>query len=413
MINVDKTRRNNAIYITFLSLSIVILAVIIAIPAVRSMRYNRHSVDYNSIISMGSYHIKISNATYLKDTKELYFFLSTKEQNNSYNGSKSTKPELSKYTLRYTDNKGKYHTEDMMKKYTVSEKNDMTEVITVADIPSDYDYAYIELQCTVAAYDDPDTVDEFGDVVKGQHHDEVVLEQYFMFDKKDIRVINSKDDNQDNVSVAIDESISDSENTTKVNTSYRNNDNKKADFKTDNSSLFDSSPDSKSDSKSEKREKKADSSAAETTTTKAVETASPVTQPTQDNQSPSTENRNDNNYTYTETHTEYHPEPIQTELPYQPPATTTAVVKARSLKIETNYEYNDVKINVGSSAQLTAVVGPSNAIDKSVTWESNRPDIAEVDSSGNVRGISSGKAIITVRISDNSAITASCMVTVS
>lgn len=96
----------------------------------------------------------------------------------------SSKPEISNYTLRYYDDNGKYHTEDMLKKYTVSQKNDFTEIITVSDIPSGYDYVYIELKCTIAAYDEPDTVDEFGDVIKGQHHDEIVKEQYFMFDKR-------------------------------------------------------------------------------------------------------------------------------------------------------------------------------------------------------------------------------------
>jgi len=78
----DKIKRNNAIYIAFLSISIAIMAVIIIIPMVQSMRYVRHTVDYNSIVAMGSYHIKISNATYLKDKKELYFALSAKEEYN-------------------------------------------------------------------------------------------------------------------------------------------------------------------------------------------------------------------------------------------------------------------------------------------------------------------------------------------
>lgn len=55
----DKIKRNNAIYIAFLSISIAIMAVIIIIPMVQSMRYVRHTVDYNSIVAMGSYHIKI------------------------------------------------------------------------------------------------------------------------------------------------------------------------------------------------------------------------------------------------------------------------------------------------------------------------------------------------------------------
>jgi len=67
----DKIKRNNAIYIAFLSISIAIMAVIIIIPMVQSMRYVRHTVDYNSIVAMGSYHIKISNATYLKDKRAL------------------------------------------------------------------------------------------------------------------------------------------------------------------------------------------------------------------------------------------------------------------------------------------------------------------------------------------------------
>ena len=54
----DKIKRNNAIYIAFLSISIAIMAVIIIIPMVQSMSYVRHTVDYNSIVAMGSYHIK-------------------------------------------------------------------------------------------------------------------------------------------------------------------------------------------------------------------------------------------------------------------------------------------------------------------------------------------------------------------
>lgn len=411
----DKIKRNNAIYIAFLSISIAIMAVIIIIPMVQSMRYVRHTVDYNSIVAMGSYHIKISNATYLKDKKELYFALSAKEESN-YSGSISSKPEISNYTLRYYDDNGKYHTEDMLKKYTVSQKNDFTEIITVSDIPSGYDYVYIELKCTIAAYDEPDTVDEFGDVIKGQHHDEIVKEQYFMFDKKDVRVIDSKDDNQDDMSIVIEEqtdSTSEKITTTEAKKDIKSDlkNDKKEDKRSESSSTTDSISESKSDKK--KTEKVTTSTV---TSTKKVDVNPQDNHDWQDTQAqPSGGNDNyHNDNTYTETQPYYHDEPAQTESPYQPPATTTtAVIKARSLKIETIYEYNDVKINVGSTAQLKAVVGPSNAVNKSVIWQSNRPDIAEVDSNGNVHGISSGKAIITVRVADNSAITASCMVTVN
>lgn len=42
----DKIKRNNAIYIAFLSISIAIMAVIIIIPMVQSMRYVRHTIMY-------------------------------------------------------------------------------------------------------------------------------------------------------------------------------------------------------------------------------------------------------------------------------------------------------------------------------------------------------------------------------
>lgn len=65
----DKIKRNNAIYIAFLSISIAIMAVIIIIPMVQSMRYVRHTVDYNSIVAMGSYHIKYQMQRILKIKK--------------------------------------------------------------------------------------------------------------------------------------------------------------------------------------------------------------------------------------------------------------------------------------------------------------------------------------------------------
>ena len=55
---------------------------------------------------------------------------------------------------------------------------------------------------------------------------------------------------------------------------------------------------------------------------------------------------------------------------------------------------------------------PDNAINKNVKWESNRPDIATVDSNGNVTAVSKGKAIITATTEDK-GLKASCMITVS
>ena len=49
---------------------------------------------------------------------------------------------------------------------------------------------------------------------------------------------------------------------------------------------------------------------------------------------------------------------------------------------------------------LSATVTPSDAIDKSVTWSSSAPDIADVDANGKVTAKSAGEAIITVTTAD-------------
>jgi len=57
---------------------------------------------------------------------------------------------------------------------------------------------------------------------------------------------------------------------------------------------------------------------------------------------------------------------------------------------------NTVNAKIGSSVQLEATVGPSDAADKRVTWSSSNPEVATVDDSGRVSIIASGTAAITV-----------------
>lgn len=68
-------------------------------------------------------------------------------------------------------------------------------------------------------------------------------------------------------------------------------------------------------------------------------------------------------------------------------------------------------IDKGSTANLTAVVSPENATNKSVTWSSSNRKVAVVNSSGTVTGVGAGMATITATTSDG-AFKASCMVIV-
>jgi uncharacterized protein YjdB len=63
-------------------------------------------------------------------------------------------------------------------------------------------------------------------------------------------------------------------------------------------------------------------------------------------------------------------------------------------------EGTSLNLYEGETQQLTAVVEPANATEKGVSWSSNNPSKASVDSSGLVSALSVGSAIITVTTDD-------------
>lgn len=70
-----------------------------------------------------------------------------------------------------------------------------------------------------------------------------------------------------------------------------------------------------------------------------------------------------------------------------------------------------VTLKKGKTLQLTAAVKPTNASNKNLTWSSNYPGRAKVDSNGLVTAASPGRAAITVTTKDGSY-TAKCIVIV-
>ena len=72
--------------------------------------------------------------------------------------------------------------------------------------------------------------------------------------------------------------------------------------------------------------------------------------------------------------------------------------------------YEEKQINVGDAFKLTATVTPSNATDKTVTWESTDPSVATVSYGGAVEGKGAGKTVITA--TSSSGIVKYCVVNV-
>ena len=66
----------------------------------------------------------------------------------------------------------------------------------------------------------------------------------------------------------------------------------------------------------------------------------------------------------------------------------------------------------GETLALTANVTPENATNKTLTWTSSDESVATVDANGNVTAVKEGTATITVKATDGSNASASCVVTV-
>ncbi|HQD76208.1 MAG: FN3 associated domain-containing protein [Peptococcaceae bacterium MAG4] len=76
---------------------------------------------------------------------------------------------------------------------------------------------------------------------------------------------------------------------------------------------------------------------------------------------------------------------------------------------EVTLDRNSINLNIGSTYELSATVGPSNAIDKNVVWSSSDTSVATVDNTGLVTVVGPGTAVITVKTVVG-GLTASCVV---
>ena len=72
-----------------------------------------------------------------------------------------------------------------------------------------------------------------------------------------------------------------------------------------------------------------------------------------------------------------------------------------------------VTLTEGQEVQLAVTTGPQYATDHTVTWTSNKTDIATVDATGLVKAIAAGNATITATANDASGLKGTCTVTVT
>ena len=72
---------------------------------------------------------------------------------------------------------------------------------------------------------------------------------------------------------------------------------------------------------------------------------------------------------------------------------------------------SEIELYIGDEYKLTAALLPENASDRTVTWTSDRPEIAAVDANGKISALAKGTAVITA--TTGNGFTAECKVTVN
>lgn len=84
---------------------------------------------------------------------------------------------------------------------------------------------------------------------------------------------------------------------------------------------------------------------------------------------------------------------------------------AESEYVRVKLSRSRLSLMTGSSAKISVAITPESAIESEVVWYSSNPEIAEVDSLGNITAVHSGTAVITV-ISLETYETDNCVITV-
>jgi len=91
--------------------------------------------------------------------------------------------------------------------------------------------------------------------------------------------------------------------------------------------------------------------------------------------------------------------------------TASIIVRVTTPVLSVRLNQTALSLTRNTTHQLASIISPSTASNQAVTWSTSNSAIATVSSSGNVRGVAIGSAVITAQTSDGSFRTA-CNVTV-
>lgn len=386
-------RKSNIIYTTFLVITIPLFFMFITSRYWYSAIYSSFTEDYNTVRSIGGYHVKVSNAIYLTDTNQFKFTYAVKEIRNS--SAEGEKPFVKDVWLDNINGSLNFNTDS---------KGGVFHTVICDEAHKDFKAVVVRIVFNKPEIVHPDTYDEFGDVIPGKTEKGEQKVERITIDKRDILFMTTAEEKTMTTTKTIT-TITENNETSTYTSIY-----------TSESSISDQSSVLKSSQSQTKFGNNETKTTTKKTTTKKITVKQSSTNFISSKQ---------NSYTVhsqqtTANHIKPQPETktqVTTKYTTKPTMKTTtkaSTIQQRviSIRLKTIFNNNNVVLSVGKSTKVVAIVEPETAINKKVNWYSSQPKIATVDNNGIVVAKSVGKAIIQA-ITEDGNLTAACMVTVN
>ena len=432
------TKKVNITYAVYLLISIPV-TLLFLLSGVIAKATNNDSIDYDTVLTINDdYYIKVSDAVYIEDENTIKFKLSTKEM--EYAQSTGDPPSLLSVCIDDSDDEldfASHKLDDTSTEYTCQ----------INDEQKEFKRLNVSVHYITPDERQPDTTDEFGTVYKGElvEGEEYII--YITISREDVEKM-SAEENKHTVTEKVilettkatrnnskdsSDSTNDETTTTKATTHKKKTTTKASDSVTtaesENSSVATSANESTqvtnndTDTASITRNSTTPtSSSVAANTTASTQSAEPfTTATTQSTTFKTTTTTRTTTKATTRATTQATQKPVVTtttkatsKLVTTTTTKVTTTVSKQSpmaISMRTNSSTYDVYLKLGQSHKVQAVVSPSTS-EQGVSWSSLRPNVATVDSNGNIKAVGKGVTIITVT-TKNGGLKASCMVTVS
>ncbi len=386
------TKKVNITYTVYLLISIPI-TLLFLLSSIIAGATNIDSIDYDTVLTLNEeYYIKVSDAVYIEDENTIKFKFSLKEM--EYANPTGDPPSILSVWLDSSDNELDFTSQkldDISTEYTCK----------ISDKQKEFKRLIVRVQYKTPDVKQPDTTDKFGAVYEGEVVKGKEFTERITIGRDDIKKMSA----EENKHTVTDKVVLTT--TTKITTtnSDDNSDNKSSDA--------DSSEGATTTKNSTTTKKSSENKAtSDTTTTGERASASSTVTATGNNGGGNNSTKNTtSNTTKVTARTTAQATSKATTKNKQTVKTSAQGAAPNAISMRTNSSTYDVYMSVGQTHKVQAVVSPSTAT-QGVSWSSLRPNVATVDSDGNIKAVGKGITIITVT-TINGGLKASCMVTVS